>query len=191
MSLVDANVTVPSLTRFVNKVDGEIVRNEPIQAPVPAPTTKYYMCTHPAASFHRKDGTRLSFVHGYFKTSLLPDQRYLDDEIDNGNSYLSHATEDQVKAIQMKEDPRKTIEDELRPKMEAELREKLSAEIRAELLAGGADLAKMSTVDLQRSGGQVSGNGVTITPMTLGTSMLKPVSTADIAQGAVGSGGGN
>jgi hypothetical protein len=183
MSLVDANANkvVPSITKFRNQVDGVMVESAPAEAAIPAETTKYYLCTHPAASFHRKDGKRISFVYGYFVADLKPDQEYLDAEIADGNMYVSLANEDQIKMIKMKINPKKAIEEELRPQIESELREKLKAELLAEMQATGVN-------SIQKPATQ--GAGLTITPLTgLQVPNLTPVSTSDISKAASGSGG--
>jgi hypothetical protein len=200
MTLVDSQVTVPALTKFKGKDDfGNDVQSAPAEAPVPAEVAKYYLCTHPAASFHRKDGKRISFVQGFFKADLKPDQNYLDGEIADGNPYISLANEDQIKIINMKINPRKTIEDELRPQIEAETEAKLRDKLRAELLAELTGQSSAVT-DAQRlagtanagdsKAGQIAGTGLTLTPLTgLTVPRLTPVSTASIADAAAGSGG--
>lgn len=108
---------------------------------------KHYICSVPAASFHRTDGKKLAFVGGYLATNLTHDQQYLDDEIASGmNDYIRYARPEEIRAFEMKMDPRGTLtkeiraemEPEIRARVEADLRTELEAKIRAELAAGGS-----------------------------------------------------
>lgn len=103
-----------------------------ITAPLPttvAPEIRYYYCGVSAASMHRKDGKKLPFVRGILETNLVYDIQYLEEEIKAGNTYVRHASEEEIHQHQMIKNPRQTMKDELRPEIESELRDKLTKEI--------------------------------------------------------------
>lgn len=107
-----------------------------ITRPLPATksfSTKYYVCTVSAASMHRKDGKKLPFVFGFLATDLLHDQEYLDAEIVEGNTYVREATEEEIRAANMKFDPKGTIKKELAAELEPQIRAELEQKLRGEM----------------------------------------------------------
>jgi hypothetical protein len=143
-------VSVAQIPQFRNRLDdGTLVVSTAAEPPVKARETKYYICTVQNASMHRPDGTKLPFVEGFLETDILPSQRYLDAEIENGHGYIRFATEAEINMHHMKKDPKGTIEAQLRPAIEAEVREELNAEIMALrnlLESSGVDAEKIAGV---------------------------------------------
>lgn len=167
----------------------------------PQPTifvaAKAYICTVANASLHRYDGTRIGFRFGFLETNVQATQQYLDDEIAAGNTYLRHATANEITEAKMRLDPVGTIREKVKEEIEQELRVSLEAEIRqklgilqelntppaqqavnnsnkdAEKLAGMDAVERLKQV---QTAAKVEGARVT----------LNPVSTADIKQAAKG-----
>lgn len=85
------------------------------------------------ASFFRPDGKKLAFVKGLFKTQIVEDIQYLDNEIDNGNPYVKRANKEEIEAAEALFDPlgslRKRVEKDVGEELYKQLREKLSAKL--------------------------------------------------------------
>ena len=143
-------VSVAQIPTFRNRLDdGTIVTSTAAEPPVKARETKYYICTVQNASMHRADGTKLPFVDGFLETDILPSQKYLDNEIENGHGYIRYATAEEINIHHMKKDPKGTIEAQIRPAIEAEVLEELNAEIVALknlLEEAGVDAEKIAGV---------------------------------------------
>lgn len=98
---------------------------------------KYYHCPVPAASMNADDGTRIIFVSGLYMTEVQHIQNYLDREIATNHPNLREATAEEVRAYNMRVNPRATIKAEVAPEIEQELREKLEKEIMEKLASQG------------------------------------------------------
>lgn len=195
--------------------DGTKVKPYPPMGITKLPEPVFFTCTMPNASIHRPDGKRLAFMNGVFKTDIAQDVMYLDSEIAEGHPYIQRANAVEVKAYEMKTDPRASIEKDLRPRIELEMREKLEAEIRAQVMLSieleNGDPRKVAGIDGPRTtpAVNVDGNGTTVIltdkkpalseaaalAVKLAQEKAKqrppitPVSTADIAGAAAGSAG--
>lgn len=106
----------------------------------PMPNTKiddhvYFVCTVPSASMFRQDGKKLPFVQGYLKTNIKEDIAYLDKEIGEGNIYVRRATEKEIEAARMFEDPLGFIKDTVRVQVEKEVRDNFTIAELEKLLA--------------------------------------------------------
>jgi hypothetical protein len=91
--------------------------------------TRYYVCTVSSASMNRKDGKKLAFVNGIYKTDDKYDIEYLDAEIDAGNNYLREASTDEIKSEHMRVDPVGTMRADMEPTLRRELEEKIRREM--------------------------------------------------------------
>lgn len=178
-NLATSNQHVPQITKFQNRMeDGRIVASHPTIKVEHVDTKKYYICTVPNASMHNFDGKKIPFVGGFLATDLKGDIAYLDDEIESGNLYIRHATEEEALSYNLRTDPRGTIRaeltDEVRNELEASLRVELEAKIRAEMIGAG-DSTKLAGVD-------AGANTGTPTPGAPIIDKLNPVSTMQIAK---------
>lgn len=152
---------VPAPARF--KTD--VASSTPTPPIVMEKEEKYYVSQVPNASLHTPDGTRITFVHGFFRTSIKHIKSYLERELELGfiNSYVREATPEEIYAANMRLDPRGTVTKEVRAQLEPVMRKELEAEILAELLGvnreeinevdreilrQNADAAKMAGVDV-------------------------------------------
>jgi len=85
------------------------------------------------ASMFRPDGKKLGFVKGLFKTNVVEDIEYLDNEISGGNPYISRANAAQIEEAESLFDPlgslRKRVEKDVGAELYAKLREKLSNQL--------------------------------------------------------------
>jgi len=79
-----------------------------------APQPVYYRCTTPNASMHRQDGKRLPFINGFQKLAIKEDIRYMDEEIAQGNPYISRCTAQQEQQAKMLEDPVGAIREQIK-----------------------------------------------------------------------------
>lgn len=146
----------------------------PLESRTKAPAVRlvdarYYHCPVPSASMNSSDGTRIIFISGIYKTEVESVQRYLDNEIAHDHPNLREATAEEIRAYNMRVNPRATIKEEVTPEIESALREKLEKEIREKLDAQGVkvdDSFKVQGTDAaQRAAslmerGTVSGTGV-------------------------------
>ena len=142
----------------------------------PEPATKaagvkYYFSPVPNTSFYRKDGFRLVFKHKIHVTDLLPSQRYLDQEIEEGHDYVRLATDDEIRQYKMLEYPRGTITAEVTVELERKIQRDTELRIIEALQKQGidTDLLKLQTVETSddvaaRLARSVRSNGATITP---------------------------
>lgn len=98
---------------------------------IAAKAPKYYVCTMKAASMHRPDGKRITFVQGFFKAEQVYDQRYLDHEIINGgaSTYIREATPEEVYQYKLRTNLRGTIEEDIKPEIESRVKADLTARI--------------------------------------------------------------
>lgn len=134
----------PPVPRFRNiDDDGKVV--ESIK-PFPVITeleAVYYHSTIANTNFIREDGLRLAFRNHIFKTNLLHDKRYLDNEIVDGNRYVRLATLQEIDAYEMSRDPathiRQKVESELRN--DSDFMQRLEAEIRLKLQMEASNMA--------------------------------------------------
>jgi hypothetical protein len=175
--------------------------------PIVKGNMKYYTCTERNASMHRPDGKKIAFIFMIAATDDVYDQQYLEHEIATGNQFLRHATPDEVDAYKMRIDPRGTIRQQVKSELEISMRAELEAKIRAELeneyasssskqpvpVSGAQDEAKISGTstaqDKLKALAALRTGTATITPLeTPPSAALKPVSTADIVDGAKQSG---
>lgn len=157
----------------------------------------HYINTVPNASIHRKDGTRIGFVFGHFKTTMKADIEFLENEIAGGHPTIRHAKADEIRDAMMKKDPvgtiRAEVREEERSKMELELREKIMRELGLDKTVASADLTQQqSGTDKSSDAGKIAGTSpgnsaierlraqsasLTMIP----TPALRPVSSADMA----------
>lgn len=131
--------TVPTYGRQRNILEnGNVVESI---APMPATkvdTMKHYSTSAPNTSFFREDGKRIPFIHHFYETDLLYDQLYLDNEISNGNKYITYATEQEIEIAHMRVDPKgtltKSIREELKndPAFIAQMEEEILARLAAQ-----------------------------------------------------------
>lgn len=172
-----------------------LTRPEPA---VEAPTMKSYHHSAKFTSMHTKSGHRIIFSHGYFETKLAPVQKYLDEEIAEGNTYLRAATVEEVEAHGMRVNPRATIKEQVRGEIEAELRAKLETEILAKLRGqatlsddmkvAGTDSATSMLEALSK--GIKSGTGTLLQSSITGSDKVSGMA-ADSASGSSGSSTGS
>ena len=91
----------------------------------------YYRCSMATASFHRPDGKKLPFLNHVFKTQFIEDIVYLNNEIENGNPYIKHATLEEVEQAKLQEDPMGTVRAAIKNELSIEELEELLAKRRA------------------------------------------------------------
>jgi len=193
-------MTNPDLINSQNPLTVSPIQS--ITAPLPATRaqeTKYYVCTIPYASLHRTDGKKLPFVHGFLETDIIYDQKYLDEEIANGNSYIRKATEEEVFQAHMRKDPKSTIKAQVREEVKEELEETIRAQYEKQISdlmaqlqatigtaeASNIDGAKLSATDILAMKKQkIEGDGVSVTMMAQQSPLKGIVSSADIAGAA-------
>lgn len=109
----------------------------PAPVVVVEPVEKHYVAAIPSASMHTTDGTRITFINGFFSTKLKHVKEYLDKELEGNNIYIRAATPSEVDTIKMTRDPKGTMRAALIEEMgrdEATLRATLEKEILGKLL---------------------------------------------------------
>lgn len=157
-----ANQSVAGLQRFRNKNEfGDMVESyRPLEnIKVDA---KYYKSSLQTMAMHRWDGLKIPFLFNFFETDNLHTQRYLDEEIMNGNQFISHATEDDVLRFKMRVNPKGAIEEQLRPKVEEQVKNELAAKLGIDASALDELIASAGTNDATKLGGS---DGPDLTPM--------------------------
>ena len=122
---------VQPLTQFRNKVGDVYIESEKNWSTVRLPEDHYYFSSMKMMNMFRPDGTKISFIEHLFKTNIEGTVRYLEDEIENGHSYIRRATAKEVEAFGIRIDPIGTITAGLRATLEVELRQSIEAELRA------------------------------------------------------------
>lgn len=124
---------------------------------------KHYYCPVPNASLHANDGTRMTFIGGFFSTHVKHLKDYLDKEIRSGGvtAYLRPATEIEKTAILTKRNPQKALEDDFRDNKEPALRKELERGIVAQVLgvqpSDLTDQALQEFLSARDSGAKMSG----------------------------------
>lgn len=161
----------------------------------PMPTTKisnliYFKCSVASASMHRKDGKRLSFLSGYYRTDIKEDIDFLRTEIASGNvPFVEECSGEEIAVAEASFDPKAALEKKLR----AKIMEELAAEGKL------VETAKAESVAVERARQQAIIGGVDQSAATSlhgqaarvgSTGIVTPVSTAQINAGAVDSTGG-
>lgn len=106
------------------------------EVPISSGLMKSYVSPVPQASFHTPGGTRITFVHNFYKTDIKHIQDYLDYEIAMRNPYLRAATSEEVNTAAMREDPKGFLTTQVRAEVEAQTRDKLMAAIKDRLAKG-------------------------------------------------------
>jgi len=116
-----------------------------------------FICTERSASLFRPDGKKLAFVKGLFKTQVVEDIQYLDNEIEAGNPYVKRANPEEVSAAEALFDPlgslRKKIEKDVGAELYAQLRVKISNSFG--ITADKIDEVKSSNAPLDAGNSQV------------------------------------
>lgn len=159
--------SVPTLTKFKHILEnGQVVESTPAMPATKAPTTKHYASSAINTNFIRHDGKKIIFRNGFYETDLLWDQHYLDNEINEGNTYVREATVEETRAAHIRMNPVQTIKDEL--KNDPDFRAEIEAEVRAEMLKNAESGVKVTEI---KTG---SDNGATLRP-------LGAVSTSDLS----------
>lgn len=155
----------PAVSPLANGVTREAPPH-PILPNTPVDDNRYFYCTVPTASMHRKDGKRLPFLNGLLKTNIKEDIEFLDAEIAAGNIYIRKATTEEVDHAKLIEDPmgsvRAAVKAEVMSSFSVEELEKMLAERRA---AGpSADAAKIAgTANLNAAASQaLQAKGTTV-----------------------------
>lgn len=199
--------------------DGTIVKPHPSMGTTMLDEAVHFVCSEVTAVMHRPDGKKLAFLFGHFATKIKQDVDYLMGELSEGHPFLALATPEQVRNYNMRTDPRGTLSKELRPQIEAELSASLEAKIRAQVIAEltGQDPSKVEAGEKDearlagtqgngadqleviktgnatiRLGGAVPDNDIAAKLAAAKAAQrppITPVSSADIAGAAAGSGG--
>lgn len=159
--------SVPKPTKFKHILeDGRTVESVAAMPATKATEIKYYASSAINTNFIREDGKKIVFRNGFYETDLLYDQRYLDNEIVEGNNYIREATPEEVRAAHIRMNPVQTIKDEL--KNDPDFRAEIEADIRAQMLKAAEGGVKVTEI---KTG---SDNGATLRP-------LGAVSTTDLS----------
>jgi hypothetical protein len=170
----------------------------------------HYVCPVASASMHTPDGTRISFLNGFYKTNIAHIVDYLESEIERGHSYITHASEDEINSFRMRTNPKEVLAEQARQDLEPKIRTELEIKIRAALanrlgisideVPGAEDIippekdlqdpseSNLATVDLRSRLKNISMGGDTL--ITAGPAPLKGiVSSSQISEAAAGSAG--
>lgn len=145
-------------------------------------TAKYYHCPVPSASMNADDGTRIVFVAGLYMTEVQHIQNYLDREISTAHPNLREATAEEVRAYNMRVNPRATIKAEVAPEIEQELREKLEKEIMEKLAAQGIRVNDQFKIEGTDSAHRVQ--DMLATGTASGTGTIMPASPPSLSPSA-------
>jgi hypothetical protein len=145
-------------------------------------TEKHYFCTVPNASMFKKDGTRLSFINGFFSTKLKSAKDYLDKEVADGHSYIRNATDEEVARILATRDPMAALEADFKTNKEPELRKNLEKDIIATIMGVPRDSVTDEVVE-----GFISKTAAVTKPTSEPEEIKKRLSVLD----SLGSGKGN
>lgn len=156
---------------------------------------RYYFCTLPTANMHRPDGVKIAFFRGIAEVIVEASQQYMNKEIEEGNMYVSHATEDQINRFKMERDPRGTITEQVKKELEPELRRQLSEEIHKEyeealkttndgkLIAGTDEISKKLAAMREARGNTEGSNVSVVNTQRLGgisnTENIKPLAAGN------------
>lgn len=122
--------SVPALTRFKNKVDGVYIESEANWSSRMLDVKRFYYSSMKSMNMFRPDGTRIPFIDHLFMTNIEGTVLYLDNEIDNGHSYIRRATEKEVEAFGIRTDPIGTITAGLYKTIEAKVRADIEEEMK-------------------------------------------------------------
>ena len=149
-NLLDNNSSAPGLT--VPPRNTEFKGFTPEQPTVHIGQNYYYYCPTPAASMHREDGKRMSFLFNIFKTDIKADIQYMERQIESGSQYVRRAKPEEIRAFEMKMDPKGTMKREVIAEVEADVRARLEKQIREEYEAKFAGIvAAGSQADTDRA----------------------------------------
>lgn len=157
------NQTVAGLARFRNKNEfGDMVESYKPLENIKV-ETKFYKSSLETMAMHRWDGLKIPFLFHTCETDNLHTQQYLDDEINNGNQFISHATEEDVLQFKMRINPKGAIEEQLRPQVEQQVKSDLAAKL-------GIDAAALdeliATAGVTNDASKLAGStGADLTPM--------------------------
>jgi hypothetical protein len=99
---------------------------------------RYFHCSMTTACFFRKDGKKLPFQQHFFKTNILEDIQYLEEEIRTGNQYVRLATESEVGHAKLLADPMGTVREAVKNDLSLEELQRMIDERRAALAADPA-----------------------------------------------------
>ena len=103
-------------------------------APMPKLDRVYhFVCTMLNHHMFRPDGKKLAFMFGVHATDDYHDVKYLASEIEGGNPFIRYATDLEVRAHNMRTDPKGTVAREITPQIEAAVRGKLEVELQQSL----------------------------------------------------------
>lgn len=111
--------------------------------PTPASTTKYYYLETRNASMMTTQGKRIPFIHNIAALDIALDQRYLDNEIENGTvPHLRHASPDEINHFKMLTNPKAVIREQVQEELLADpaLQRQMRQRVLDELLNSGAEV---------------------------------------------------